>query len=295
VEFPKTRCGSQAPKFAQAREKKMFPQKTSYDQAMRYLLTRYVALLYWLAGLSHSAYEFIEWLQTTVSIPGQKERIIDAVARIHDHSNNGIPTALLCESQTEPDFDIAARFMMGGAMLSLSLKPNRQVGDRYQLAALVINLTGNPNSARSCRVNARNLAEWTLNPIEVNLATFDATEVLQGIAKGEVPNVVLALIPLMKNGNDEANMQEWLRACEINASVKPSDQVIPRVFWDQTWRLTIKFTSSEVGQRRNGSPSAWRLQFGTSLRHAGRTTREMANLAQGVSHDRSTFRHRMEE
>jgi hypothetical protein len=36
-----------------------------------------------------------------------------------------------------------------------------------------------------------------------------------------------------------------LRACEINASVKPSDQVIPRVFWDQTWRLTIKFTSSE--------------------------------------------------
>jgi hypothetical protein len=42
-----------------------------------------------------------------------------------------------------------------------------------------------------------------------------------------------------------------LRACEINASVKPSDQVIPRVFWDQTWRLTIKFTSSELeGKRR---------------------------------------------
>jgi hypothetical protein len=107
--------------------------------------------------------------------------------------------------------------MMGGAMLSLSLKPNRQVGDRYQLAALVINLTGNPNSARSTRLQGRNLAEWTLNPIEVNLATFDAKEVLQGIARGEVPNVVLALIPLMKNGNDEANMQEWLRLANAEA------------------------------------------------------------------------------
>jgi hypothetical protein len=44
-----------------------------------------------------------------------------------------------------------------------------------------------------------------------------------------------------------------LRACEINASVKPSDQVIPRVFWDQTWRLTIKFTSSEFLPRLRGA------------------------------------------
>jgi HEAT repeat protein len=48
--------------------------------------------------------------------------------------------------------------------------------------------------------------------------------------------------PLLRIMN---NRMQPLRACEINASVNPSDQVIPRVFWAQTWRLTIKFTSSE--------------------------------------------------
>jgi hypothetical protein len=52
--------------------------------------------------------------------------------------------------------------------------------------------------------------------------------------------------PLLRIMN---NRMQPLRACEINASVNPSDQVIPRVFWAQTWRLTIKFTSSEKQSR----------------------------------------------
>jgi hypothetical protein len=64
-------------------------------------------------------------------------------------------------------------------------------------------------------------------------------------------------------------MRGELRACEINASVKPSDQVIPRVFWDQTWCLTIKFTSSELiqsdGRQDQGAISFLVTRFASSV------------------------------
>jgi uncharacterized protein (TIGR02996 family) len=61
----------------------------------------------------------------------------------------------------------------------------------------------------------------------------------------------LARSPIFANLRELNLWANRLRACEINASVKPSDQVIPRVFWDQTWRLTIKFTSSERPHSRS--------------------------------------------
>jgi RNA polymerase sigma factor (sigma-70 family) len=66
-----------------------------------------------------------------------------------------------------------------------------------------------------------------------------------------------------------------LRACEINASVKPSDQVIPRVFWDQTWCLTINFTSSECAL-------GWLLQGGRRA-HSGEVRHRAGDGAEARS------------
>jgi hypothetical protein len=50
-----------------------------------------------------------------------------------------------------------------------------------------------------------------VKPIEVNLSGFSAEGTLEQVSTKKAPAEALVLIPLMKNGNEDAIMQEWLR------------------------------------------------------------------------------------
>jgi hypothetical protein len=200
----------------------MIPQRTASDQAMRFLLIRCVELLYWLADLSPIFHRFQSWFESKVTFPNSQERIIDAIAIIEDHTNQGLPTAALVESQSHLDANILYRFQIGGVIFCQQQKPSEHQGDRYALMAILINLTGTGNSARSYRIwdspqvqgttkdSRKMIAEWTVKPIQVNLSGFSAEQTLEQVSTKKAPAEALALIPLMKNGNEDAIMQEWL-------------------------------------------------------------------------------------
>src|SRR5262249_54150569 len=127
-------------------------------------------------------------------------RWCDGIANLADLENGGAPFAAIVEVQTKPDGTMPGRLMLAGGLCLLLLKPQPLPGDRFELAAIVINLTGTGNSARRMALGE---TSWTLVPCEVNIETFNAGEVLEQIAVGTVPREVLALIPAMRRGGEE--------------------------------------------------------------------------------------------
>jgi hypothetical protein len=183
------------------------PPSSRYDQAAGYLLVRVGALLFsWLLRLTTEQVRFERWLSAKLTLPGTPERLCDAIAELSDLEHGGRPFAALLEIQTIPDATMPGRLMLAGGLLWLTVKPTPLPGDRYELVGIVINLTGTGDAARRCLLGT---AEWTLRPVEVNVASLNAGDVLDGIEAGTVPREVLALIPLMQRGEEEGIIQRW--------------------------------------------------------------------------------------
>jgi hypothetical protein len=183
------------------------PSITRYDLSARYLLKNAGALLFhWLLCLTPEQLRFVRWLPTQLTLPGTTERICDSIAELADLQRGGLPFAALMEVQTEPDATMPGRLMLAGGLLWLTVKPAPLPGDRYELLAIVINLTGSGDAARQCVLST---AEWTLRPIEVNLETLDAGSILDEIEAGSALRELLSFIPLMKRGEEDAIIQRW--------------------------------------------------------------------------------------
>jgi hypothetical protein len=149
---------------------------------------------------------FVRWLPTQLTLPGATERICDSIADLADLQRGGLPFAALMEVQTEPDATMPGRLMLAGGLLWLTVKPAPLPGERYELLAVVINLTSVGNAARQCVLST---AEWTLRPIEVNLETLGAGAILDQIEAGSAPRELLAFIPMMIRGGEDAIIQRW--------------------------------------------------------------------------------------
>src|ERR1043165_6340450 len=184
------------------------PSSTRYDQAARYLLLKAGALLFfWLLRLTSAQVRFERWLPTQLTLPGTPERLCDGIAELVDLKRGGLPFAAVLEVQTIPDANMPGRLMLAGGLLWLTARPTQLPGDRYELIAIVLNLTGTGNASRQCVLST---AEWTLRPIEINLETLDAQEVLEQIVAGKVPKEILALIPLMRRGGEPGIIERWM-------------------------------------------------------------------------------------
>ncbi len=187
-------------------------EDTSYDEACRYLARQAEGpLVYWLLRLNPARLRFDGWLDSVLMIPGTRQRVCDAVARLADLDRNGLPVAGLVEFQAEPDPTMFGRMLLAGALCWLTVKPTEHPGDRYELCAVVVNLTGQGSCARDMSLGA---TAWKLTPCEVNLSTLDAGAVLEEIAKGDAPPEVLAWIPLMQRGDDPGIIQRWLEIAQ---------------------------------------------------------------------------------
>jgi hypothetical protein len=184
----------------------MFPEGTRFDEAARFLIRQGGGpLLAWLLAEPPEELRFRGWLDSVVTLPGTKERLCDAIARLE--TPDGAPLALLVEVQTTPDASMFGRLCVAGGILWMTVKPNDLPGDRYGLMALVINLTGTGNSGRTFR---RPSSVWEMSPCEWNLEDRDAESILAEVEAGRAPLEVLAFISLMKKGGDDGIIRRWL-------------------------------------------------------------------------------------
>ncbi len=211
------------------------PHVTRYDQLARHLLAQAGGRLFrWL--LATDAPRFVRWLPTQLTLPNTRERLCDLIAELVDDTRGGVPVAALVEVQTQPDPLMGGRLSLAGGLLWLTVKPAALPGDRYELLAVVLNLTGRGDSARSYAVGS---AEWTLRPVERNLSAVDAAAVLDEIAAGTAPPELLAFVPLMLRGGDDDIIQRWraIAAAEPDTR-RRGDFALAQVFAQKTNRVT---------------------------------------------------------
>ncbi len=196
--------------------------KTNYDEASRYLGHQGDApVIRWLLRLREDQVGFDGFLNSVLTLPGSKQRICDLVVRLRDLSRNGVPVAGLVEFQTKPAPDMFGRMLLAGAICWQTVRPSNLPGDRYELCAVVVNLTGTGDSARHMHLGA---SEWSLKPVEVNLSTLDAGEVLDQVEAGEAPADVLAWVSVMQRGDDPSIVQRWLAiASEVDNLARRGD------------------------------------------------------------------------
>jgi hypothetical protein len=201
---------------------------TNYDQASRYLAKEAGGpMTLWLLGLTAEQIRCDSLEDSVLVLPG-KERRCDLIARLADLTRGGVPCAAIIEFQIAPDPEMFGRLLIAGGMAWLQLRPTKHQGDRYDLIAVVVNLTGKGDCSRSVVVGT---AEWKLIPREINLETLDASKVLDEIEAGTAPKVLLAWIPLMKNGNEDAIIERWLRIVSAEPDLKKrGDYALAAVF-----------------------------------------------------------------
>ena len=181
-----------------------------FDKACRYLLKLDpLALLVWLLGLKIGEAAFIRWLDTRrLPYPGQPNRTCDTVAHVERLDDDHRPWAFVVEFNIEPDSVMFGRLLGYLGTLWIEEKPSRERGDRFEIGAVVVNLTGVGNCSRlSSWPNAG--VESGLKVQERNLANFKAADILQQIADGTAPRSLLPWIPLMQNGNESAIIDKW--------------------------------------------------------------------------------------
>jgi hypothetical protein len=182
-----------------------------FDQACRYLARLDpIGLLCWLLGLPASAFSFEGWLNTrTVPFPGEPERTCDTVAHLRDLLRGGVPWAIPIEFQLAPDHLMFGRLLIYLGRLWIDAKPSPERGDRFEVAALVVNLTGRGNSGRDMAWTEAGLRTALSKP-DRDLAGYAAAAVLADIAAGRVTKVVLPFIPLMQGGGEDAIIRQWV-------------------------------------------------------------------------------------
>ena len=196
-------------------------QQNVYDQASRYLAKLDPpGFLCWLLELPTDAIVFRGWLDTRrLPFPGEPERVNDTVAHVECVEANHLPWAIPIEFQLEPDATMFGRLLIYEGEIWLELKPTDLPGDRFNLGAVVVNLTGRGNTGRKMEWSKARL-RTALELVDTNLCDEQAQTVLDGVAAGSITPVVLAFIPLMQGGSDPGIIQRWI----IQASAEPDSR-----------------------------------------------------------------------
>jgi len=207
--------------------------QNDYDRAARYLAKMEPeAFCSWCLRLSRESFRFVGWLDTrTIPFPGSADRTCDTVAHVERTDPPGQPWAIPLEFQVEPDSLMFGRFLEYLGRMWVSEKPFTERGDRYCLAAAVINLTG--------AGQAKRVFDWyecgmltALSPSERNLSEEPADRTLAEIEAGTVGRVILPLVPLMAGGRESPIIERWVRIAESEPDVRKRSDIgtLARIF-----------------------------------------------------------------
>ena len=181
-----------------------------FDQASRYAAKLNAAgYVSWLLSEPLAALRYQGWLDTrTLPFPGDPERICDTVAHLRD-ADPDAQWALPIEFSLAPDSEMFGRLLVYLGQLWLERRPTPEPGSRYQVGAVVVNLTGRGHASRDWRLRQTGI-RTCLQVVERNLAEEDATVTLAGIAAGAIDRCLLPWIPLMQGSAEPAILAQWV-------------------------------------------------------------------------------------
>ena len=180
-----------------------------FTQASRYAAQLDpAAFLRWLLGPVADRYRFQRWLDLGPLTPaGASPRCGALVAELVERTVMAFPWVLAVELQTEPDPDLFGKLLEHLGRLWQQARPTEQPERRFQLAALVVNLTG---ASRTGRVMPFGEGfRLALDTREANLATLEAPALLEAIAQEKLPATLLPWVPLLKGGGEAALVERW--------------------------------------------------------------------------------------
>jgi hypothetical protein len=210
-----------------------------FDSTSRYVARRSGApLLLWFLSLPADVCRFVGWLQTTLVVPGQPERVADTIAHVQRLDQGGAPWAVPVEFQSEPHPLMFGRLLVYEGLLWQLEKPTELTGDRFQLQTVLVHLTGSRRVGQ--RMVWREGAGTSLEPIEWHLETLNAAEVLDQVARGLAPRAVLVWISLMQQGDEEGIIQRWLELANAETDVQwKADLALVLVFAELAGRREV--------------------------------------------------------
>src|SRR5262245_11017999 len=119
-----------------------------FDQAARYVAKlEPQPFVRWLLRLQILL--FHGWLDTRrIPFPGEADRICDTVACLEDPAVTGELWAVPIEFALQPESDLFGRLLVYLGLLWLEERPSAERGARYQVGAIVLNLTGRGRTSR---------------------------------------------------------------------------------------------------------------------------------------------------
>lgn len=191
-------------------KKKTAPKKekaehnTDFDQACAYLMhLGKIHMILWLLGLKLGDMKFESWLRTkNIPWPGQENRTCDTVAHLTDERTHGIPWMIVIEFQIEADELMFGRLLGYIGSCWIVHKPSKHSGDRFQVGAVVVNLTGRGNCSRQMQLEGSQVVTH-MQVVEWNFQDQSAETLLEKIVAGEAPRLALVWLPLFQGGGDD--------------------------------------------------------------------------------------------
>jgi hypothetical protein len=167
--------------------------------------------------------KFEYWRTTkTTPAPGESEKDPDQLAVLTQLLQPGPQWLFLIEWQTIVSAKMFGRLLQElGQLWQTHLPDEANEQDRFQVAAAVINLTGSSNSMPAAQQYVLPLeSDQTAQPLlespacvlrvrEIYLEEESALETLNRIESGEIGEIILGLIPLMKDGGDDTIITRW--------------------------------------------------------------------------------------
>ena len=168
-----------------------------------------ILFIAWLVGMLPTQFRFRGWADARLArFPNEPDRVCDMVADLE--TLLGMPWAVLLEFQIRPLALMFGRIQVYLGSFWETTKPSELVGDRYNVAAIVVNLTGRGRTQTEASWPEANIhARYPI--IERNLCDYSAAQVLQEIEAGLAPKMALGWIPLMQNGSAPDIIEQWLK------------------------------------------------------------------------------------
>src|SRR5262245_1663183 len=189
---------------------------TRYDRSARHLArVDPQGFLRW--ALPTIAVTFHRWLDARLRpSPEEPESFCDLVAEVEHSAEPWVLWALSVEFMLQPRSELFNRLLIYLGQLREEQLPPGARGDRYQVGAIVVNLTGGGRTSREMRLGDTRIVT-SLQVEERNLSAEDAAATLEAIAGGATTPVLLPFIPLMKGGDEPGIIQRWMEV----ASAEP--------------------------------------------------------------------------
>ncbi len=219
-----------------------------FDKACRRMVKEApLAFLRWMFVDFDAVARQVGWVDTRrLAFPGDPDQTGDLVFELETLQVVAPTWAVALEFQIEPAAEMFGWLLRFLGVIHNERHPDGERSSRYQLGAVIINLTG---TARSLPASAsyswpgRPEMSCGLKAPERHLETESAEETLAAIVAGRYDRALLPWIPLMKGGSEADVISQWLE----QARQEPDDR-----------RRADLGYNALVFAEKSADPAAWR-------------------------------------